>query len=196
MKAEIISVGTELLLGHTINTDAAHVARALSSLGIDLHHACVVGDNAARLEECLRAALQRSDLVITTGGLGPTNDDLTKETVARVLGLPLEEDADSLRRLREYFGDRPVGENQYKQAWLPRGSHALANSVGTAPAAPRLRKAASWSSCCPARRPSSCPCCMTRSCPGLPVRPGPASTPAWCAPLPWAKGMPSCGCAT
>ena len=95
MKAEIISVGTELLLGHTINTDAAHVARALSSLGIDLHHACVVGDNAARLEECLRAALQRSDLVITTGGLGPTNDDLTKETVARVLGLPLEEDADS-----------------------------------------------------------------------------------------------------
>ena len=111
MKAEIISVGTELLLGHTINTDAAHVARALSSLGIDLHHACVVGDNAARLEECLRAALQRSDLVITTGGLGPTNDDLTKETVARVLGLPLEEDADSLRRLREYFGDRPVGEN-------------------------------------------------------------------------------------
>ena len=133
MKAEIISVGTELLLGHTINTDAAHVARALSSLGIDLHHACVVGDNAARLEECLRAALQRSDLVITTGGLGPTNDDLTKETVARVLGLPLEEDADSLRRLREYFGDRPVGENQYKQAWLPRGSHAFANSVGTAP---------------------------------------------------------------
>ena len=133
MKAEIISVGTELLLGHTINTDAAHVARALSSLGIDLHHACVVGDNAARLEECLRAALQRSDLVITTGGLGPTNDDLTKETVARVLGLPLEEDADSLRRLREYFSDRPVGENQYKQAWLPRGSHALANSVGTAP---------------------------------------------------------------
>ena len=80
----------ELLLGHTINTDAAHVARALSSLGIDLHHACVVGDNAARLEECLRAALQRSDLVITTGGLGPTNDDLTKETVARVLGLPLD----------------------------------------------------------------------------------------------------------
>lgn len=133
MKAEIISVGTELLLGHTINTDAAHVARALSSLGIDLHHACVVGDNAARLEECLRAALQRSDLIITTGGLGPTNDDLTKETVARVLGLPLEEDADSLRRLREYFGDRPVGENQYKQAWLPRGSHAFANSVGTAP---------------------------------------------------------------
>ena len=175
MKAEIISVGTELLLGHTINTDAAHVARALSSLGIDLHHACVVGDNAARLEECLRAALQRSDLVITTGGLGPTNDDLTKETVARVLGLPLEEDADSLRRLREYFGDRPVGENQYKQAWLPRGSHAFANSVGTAP---------------------GCACCMTRSCPGLPARPGPASTPAWCAPLPWAKGMPSCGCAT
>ena len=105
----------------------------LSSLGIDLHHACVVGDNAARLEECLRAALQRSDLVITTGGLGPTNDDLTKGTVARVLGLPLEEDADSLRRLREYFGDRPVGENQYKQAWLPRGSHAFCQQRGHGP---------------------------------------------------------------
>lgn len=133
MKAEIISVGTELLLGHTINSDAAHVARALSTLGVDLHHTCVVGDNAARLEDCLRTALRRSDWVITTGGLGPTNDDLTKEAVARVLDLPLEEHADSLRRLEEYFGDRPVGENQFKQAWLPRGAHAFANSVGTAP---------------------------------------------------------------
>ena len=118
MKAEIISVGTELLLGHTINTDAAHVARELSALGVDLLHVHVVGDNAGRLEAVLREALTRSDLVITTGGLGPTDDDLTKETVARVTGAPLEEDADSLERLKEYFGSRPMGANQRKQAFF------------------------------------------------------------------------------
>ena len=133
MKAEIISVGTELLLGHTINTDAAHVARELSALGVDLLHVHVVGDNAGRLEAVLREALTRSDLVITTGGLGPTDDDLTKETVARVTGAPLEEDADSLERLKEYFGSRPMGANQRKQAFLPRGAVAFPNAVGTAP---------------------------------------------------------------
>ncbi len=133
MKAEIISVGTELLLGHTINTDAAHVARELSALGVDLLHAHVVGDNAGRLEDALREALTRSDLVITTGGLGPTDDDLTKETVARVTGAPLEEHAASLEQLREYFGSRPMSANQRKQAFLPRGSVAFPNAVGTAP---------------------------------------------------------------
>ena len=86
MKAEIISVGTELLLGHTINTDAAHVARELSALGVDLLHVHVVGDNAGRLEAVLREALTRSDLVITTGGLGPTCDDLTKNVLAAAFG--------------------------------------------------------------------------------------------------------------
>ncbi|WP_300882180.1 competence/damage-inducible protein A [uncultured Desulfovibrio sp.] len=133
MKAEIISVGTELLLGHTINTDAAHVARELSALGVDLPYVHVVGDNAGRLEEVLREALRRSDLVITTGGLGPTDDDLTKETVARVTGAPLEEHSASLEQLREYFGSRPMSANQRKQALLPRGSVAFANAVGTAP---------------------------------------------------------------
>ncbi|MBD5646756.1 MAG: competence/damage-inducible protein A [Desulfovibrio sp.] len=133
MKAEIISVGTELLLGHTVNTDAAHVARELAAFGIDLEHVQTVGDNAARLEAALREALARSSLVICTGGLGPTEDDLTKETVARVAGRPLMEDAESLARLREYFGTRPMGENQFKQALLPRGAEAFPNSVGTAP---------------------------------------------------------------
>ncbi|WP_022656516.1 competence/damage-inducible protein A [uncultured Desulfovibrio sp.] len=133
MKAEIISVGTELLLGHTINTDATHVARELSALGVDLLRAHVVGDNAGRLEDAMREALTRSDLVITTGGLGPTDDDLTKETVARVTGAPLEEHAASLEQLREYFGNRPISANQRKQAFLPRGSVAFPNAVGTAP---------------------------------------------------------------
>ena len=133
MKAEIISVGTELLLGHTVNSDAAHVARELAAFGFDLEHVQMVGDNAGRLEGALREALARSSLVVCTGGLGPTDDDLTKETVARVAGLPLEEDAESLARLREYFGTRPMGANQLKQALLPRGSEVFPNSVGTAP---------------------------------------------------------------
>ena len=133
MKAEIISVGTELLLGHTINSDAAHVARELAASGIDLEHVQTVGDNAGRLEAALREALGRSSLVICTGGLGPTDDDLTKETVARVAALPLVEDAASLARLREYFGTRPMGENQLKQALVPAGAEVFPNSVGTAP---------------------------------------------------------------
>ncbi|SDF97074.1 competence/damage-inducible protein A [Desulfovibrio legallii] len=133
MRAEIISVGTELLLGHTINTDAAHVARELSALGVDLLQVQTLGDNAPRLEAALREALARAEIVITTGGLGPTDDDLTKETVARVAGVPLEEDADSLARLLEYFGSRPMSANQRKQALLPRGATAFPNAVGTAP---------------------------------------------------------------
>jgi len=133
MKAEIISVGTELLLGHTVNTDATHVARELSALGMDLLQVHTVGDNPQRLESALREALQRAEVVITTGGLGPTEDDLTKETVALVAGAPLEEHADSMARLREYFGTRPMSANQAKQAMLPRGAVAFPNLTGTAP---------------------------------------------------------------
>ena len=131
--AEIIAVGSELLTGGVTNTNARFLSELLTAAGVDVLYHTAVGDDEGRLEAAVTAARQRAELLVCTGGLGPTNDDLTKETVARVLGLPLEEDADSLRRLREYFGDRPVGENQYKQAWLPRGSHAFANSVGTAP---------------------------------------------------------------
>ena len=133
MKAEIISVGTELRLGHTVNTDATHVARELSALGLDLLQVHTVGDNPQRLEKALREALERAEVVITTGGLGPTEDDLTKETVAHVAKAPLEEHADSMARLREYFGARPMSANQAKQAMLPRGAVAFPNLVGTAP---------------------------------------------------------------
>ena len=133
MKAEIISVGTELLLGHTVNTDAAFIARELAALGIDLMNVETVGDNPGRLREVLETALSRSDLVITSGGLGPTLDDLTKKTIADTLGLPLVEDKDSLARLKEYFGTRPMRDNQLVQALLPKGATALKNTVGTAP---------------------------------------------------------------
>ena len=134
MKAEIISVGTELLLGHTINTDAAHVARELSALGVDLLHVHVVGDNAGRLEAVLREALTRSDLVITTGGLGPTDDDLTKETIASVAGAPLKIHEDSLRRLESYFKGRPaMGENQRKTRTAWSGSKSISAAAPWVP---------------------------------------------------------------
>ena len=133
MNAEIISVGTELLLGHTVNTDTTIVARALSDLGINLLYACTVGDNEGRLKLALEQALQRSDLVITTGGLGPTKDDLTKETIADVAGKPLVEDPDSMERIKQYFKGRYCGENQLKQALLPKDCVVLPNDVGTAP---------------------------------------------------------------
>ncbi len=133
MNAEIISVGTELLLGHTINTDAAFVARELSAIGVNLLFACTVGDNPGRLRSALEEALGRSDVVITTGGLGPTEDDLTKEIIAEVAEAPLVLHEDSLRRLKEYFGSRPMSENQRKQAFLPEGATAFPNEVGTAP---------------------------------------------------------------
>ncbi|HIU32652.1 MAG TPA: competence/damage-inducible protein A [Candidatus Caccousia avistercoris] len=133
MKAELISVGTELLLGHTVNTDAAYTARALSAIGIDVLHVCTVGDNPGRLEEALRTALGRSGLVVLTGGLGPTNDDLTKETAARVCGKRLVPHEESRRRIAEYFKNRECSQNQWKQADLPEGCHVFPNNHGTAP---------------------------------------------------------------
>ncbi len=133
MRAEIISVGTELLLGHTVNTDASFLAEELASLGLDLHLVTTVGDNPGRLAEAMRGAMERSEVVLVTGGLGPTLDDLTKQTLARVLGRPLRMDEASLRRLREYFGTRPCGAIQEIQAMLPEGARALPNELGTAP---------------------------------------------------------------
>ena len=133
MNAEIISVGTELLLGQVVNTDAAIVAQALSALGIDLLHASVVGDNPRRLEDAVKLALSRSDLLIMTGGLGPTTDDLTKETVAAAAGRKLVLHKESLKRIQTYFNEKHVSENQAKQAYLPEGCTVLQNDNGTAP---------------------------------------------------------------
>lgn len=133
MSAEILSVGTELLLGRVVNTDTTAIARVLSVLGIDMLRTEVVGDNDARLFETVRAALERSTLLITTGGLGPTGDDITKETVARAAGVPLEMHEPSLRTIEAHFKGRVMDENQKKQAMLPRGCTVFANHHGTAP---------------------------------------------------------------
>ncbi len=133
MQAEIIGVGTELLLGHTVNTDAAFLARELAALGVDLCHTSVVGDNPGRLAEELGRALSRSDVVITTGGLGPTDDDLTKSTAAAVLGKKLVLHEDIAAGLRDFFQGRDMGPNQLSQARFPEGAVILPNPRGTAP---------------------------------------------------------------
>jgi nicotinamide-nucleotide amidase len=133
MNAEIISVGTELLLGHTINTDASFVARELSAAGINLLYNCTVGDNPERLKDAVETAMHRSDILITTGGLGPTGDDLTKETVASCAGKKLVMDKTSMEHIEKYFAGRSLGETQKKQAMLPEGCTVFPNDIGTAP---------------------------------------------------------------
>src|SRR5690554_1207117 len=103
MNAEIIGIGSELLLGQIVNSDAQFLSQQLSYLGIDVYWHTAVGDNPGRIMESLRLATERSDIIITTGGLGPTMDDLSKETVAKFLGLKLEIHQPSLKRIQNYF---------------------------------------------------------------------------------------------
>ena len=132
MNCELIAVGTELLLGEVANLDAQILSQGLSELGINVFHHTVVGDNPARLRQVLEIARKRADLIITTGGLGPTTDDLTKETVADVFGLPLEMNEEQLARLKQRMGPGMTPNNE-KQAMLPRGCTVLVNDWGTAP---------------------------------------------------------------
>lgn len=137
MRAEIISVGTELLLGQIVDTNAAYLSRMLSSIGIDIFYRSTVGDNAPRLADTLKTALSRSDVVITIGGLGPTEDDLTKETIAGALGDEMVMDPESEARIRGFFEKRglPIAESNLKQALRPKRGEVLPNDVGTAPGA-------------------------------------------------------------
>lgn len=134
--AEILCVGTELLLGDIVNTNAAFLSKQLADLGIGVYHHSVVGDNTERLAEALRLALSRADIVITSGGLGPTKDDLTKETAADFFGLPMEMHQESLDSIRAYFAStgRVMTENNAKQAMMPKGAVVFPNRYGTAPA--------------------------------------------------------------
>ena len=135
MTVEIVAVGTELLLGEIANTDAQDVSQGLAELGFSTLYHTVVGDNPDRLRDILRRALDRVDIVITTGGLGPTYDDLTKEVCAEIMGQPLEMDAESLERIRIRFRkmNRVMTPNNEKQAMMPRGCTIFSNDWGTAP---------------------------------------------------------------
>lgn len=134
MRTEIIAVGTELLLGEIVNTDAPMIAQGLAELGIGVYFQTVCGDNPDRLKSVLEVAKQRADLIITTGGLGPTADDLTKETIAAAFGKGLARDEESMARLREHFKGRTMTKNNEKQADVPEGCTVFQNDWGTAPA--------------------------------------------------------------
>ncbi len=133
--AEILCVGTELLLGEVINTNAAYISRQLARLGISVYHTSVVGDNPDRLKKAVLEAISRADLLILSGGLGPTYDDLTKETVAEVLGLPMIRDERILAQIEAFFASfgQKMPPNNAKQADIPSGAAAIPNRTGTAP---------------------------------------------------------------
>ena len=132
---EIINVGTELLLGETLNTNAQFLCQQLAAMGISVQRIATVGDNPARLREDFNRALSRSDIIILTGGLGPTQDDLTKEVIAEALDLELIEDPQQMQCIQAFFQKRgvPCSESNRKQAMVPAGCTVLYNENGTAP---------------------------------------------------------------
>ena len=133
LTCELLAVGTELLLGEIANTDAQMLSQGLSELGISVYHHTVVGDNPQRLKETVEIAKKRADIIITTGGLGPTADDLTKETIAAAFGKKLVLDRPSLERLYSRWSFGTMTKNNERQAWLPEGCTVLVNDWGTAP---------------------------------------------------------------
>ena len=136
MVVELLSVGTEILLGNIVNTNAAYLAEQCAALGLSLYYQTVVGDNEKRLEEAIRLGFERSDILILTGGLGPTKDDLTKETVASVFGKALYEHVETKQRIQAYFeeiGHTNITQNNWKQALVPEDALVVNNHNGTAP---------------------------------------------------------------
>ena len=134
METEILSVGTELLLGHVTNTDARDISEMLSQIGINVRYHTVVGDNPRRLEDCVKVAKERADIIITTGGLGPTCDDLTKQILAKAFGLELVRNEAEYQGLYEYIQTgKMFTPNNFQQAMLPEGCTVFHNEWGTAP---------------------------------------------------------------
>ena len=134
MNAEILSVGTELLLGGTVNTDARDISEMLSKIGINVKYHTVVGDNPERLRQCVETAKSRADIIITTGGLGPTCDDLTKQILAEAFGLRLVENKAEREGLYDYIRyGKKFTDNNFTQAMLPEGCTVFHNNCGTAP---------------------------------------------------------------
>lgn len=137
MKAEIIAVGTELLLGDILNTNAQFLSKELAMLGVEVYHQTVIGDNDERLLEAFDEAFKRCDVIITSGGLGPTKDDITKEIAAKYLGKELILNEDELKNIEQYFNKtgKKMTENNKKQAYFPKDDIILKNNNGTAPGA-------------------------------------------------------------
>lgn len=135
MNAEIISIGTEIILGDILNTNTQYLSQELANVGIDVHYHVSVGDNKVRLLEVIKESLKRSDLIITTGGLGPTDDDLTKEVVAKYFEEELVLNVESLRKIKSYYSgqQRTMPKSNEKQAYFCKDSIILDNSCGTAP---------------------------------------------------------------
>ncbi|MCB0100852.1 MAG: CinA family nicotinamide mononucleotide deamidase-related protein [Anaerolineales bacterium] len=133
--AEIITIGTEILLGEIVDTNTRHIARTLRSLGVDLYRTITIGDNADRIAETIQRSMERANIIITTGGLGPTIDDPTREAVAKALGVQTEFREDLWQQVVETIAryGRTPSENQKRQAYVPQGAIGLHNPVGTAP---------------------------------------------------------------
>lgn len=134
--AEIITIGTEILLGEIVDTNTRYLAHSLRGLGVDLYRTITIGDNLERIASAIRESMERAEIILTTGGLGPTVDDPTREAVARAVGVETEfrEDLwDEITAVISRYGRSP-GENQKRQAFVPRGAIAISNPVGTAPA--------------------------------------------------------------
>jgi competence/damage-inducible protein CinA-like protein len=133
--AEIITIGTEILLGEIVDTNTRYIARTLRGMGVDLYRTITIGDNVERIAEAIRHSMQRAEIVITTGGLGPTIDDPTREAVARAVGVEMEfrEDLwEQVVAIISRYGRKP-SENQRRQAYVPKGAIGIPNPVGTAP---------------------------------------------------------------
>ncbi len=135
MKSEIISVGTEILIGDIVDTNSEYISKRLAELGINCYYHTSVGDNETRLSQTIENALKRSDVIILSGGLGPTYDDKTKEVVAKLLNLDMVYDEESYQRIVDIFNQsqRQLTENNKKQAFIPKGAKVLTNYRGTAP---------------------------------------------------------------
>ncbi len=164
MKSEIISVGTELLLGEIVDTNAAYLSQRMAEIGVDVHQRQTVGDNLQRLTAAIETALGRADVVILIGGLGPTDDDLTREAISAATGRPLVRVPASEQRLREFFAarNRVVAESNLKQCDVPSGT-IWRTSVARPPGCSSNTRASSFPRS-PARPPSFGRCFSAASC--------------------------------
>ena len=135
MRCEVVAVGTELLLGQIVDTNSSWIGERLARAGIDSFFQTKVGDNQARMVEAMRIALDRNDAVIVCGGLGPTQDDITRQAIAEVMGVELVRDAALVERIRTKFGarGRDMADSNLQQADLPVGARAMDTQPGTAP---------------------------------------------------------------